>query len=333
MPEQPSPPSSDSGNDSSRFAPPEARGGARRRQPESQKSIPKPPNAPAQRPKVYTPPEERFPPVSIPRDVEVPPTVRQAGEIQPKASKLKQKPSNQRLESAANAVTVVLIILMVLVIGYFVLIWRNPYSPLNLFPPPTPLPVYVTATFLPPTETATPEPTETPIFTPIPQNVLNPPNTPTALAFSPQLPTAEVSITPAFFIPIFPSITPPATPAQEELAYRLTDEGVQYTQSARGCDWLGIRGVVLDADNRGVNGVRVQIVNQESGERDVIYSGALAQLGDGGFELQTGDEPNQQVVQVQLIAPDDTPLSAVINVVTRDRCEANMAVVNFRQVS
>lgn len=73
-----------------------------------------------------------------------------------------------------NLVTLFFVVATFAVGAYFVLIASNPHTRLNPFPPFTPLPRIVTATFLPPTVTWTPLPAPTATFTPLPVEALGP---------------------------------------------------------------------------------------------------------------------------------------------------------------
>lgn len=86
------------------------------------------------RPLIVTPDAERFPPVKPPRP-----------RPQPEVGRQKTPQRQPRKGRLYNLLTVFFGLAAVIVVGYFVIIWQNPYSPLNFFPPPTPF-IVVTAT-------------------------------------------------------------------------------------------------------------------------------------------------------------------------------------------
>lgn len=81
---------------------------------------------------VYTPPEERFPPVApeIPKNIR-PRTARQM--------------ARKRRVARQDVIALFFFIGTLLVIGYVIYIWQNPYSELNILQPVRPV-IYVTAT-------------------------------------------------------------------------------------------------------------------------------------------------------------------------------------------
>ena len=124
-------------------------------------------------PAVITPPEERFPP--LPPSAEVieqpiePPTFDEPepdGEPEPDPLAPPRKRSNAGVQNAV-AVFFLLASIAVFVIG--MIIFTDPYGMLNPFPPPTPPPIFITATFGAPVGDA-PGPTAS--FTPLPAALL-----------------------------------------------------------------------------------------------------------------------------------------------------------------
>lgn len=111
------------------------------------------------RDKIYTPPAERFPPLYVP-----PP--RPAA---PPAPKPAPRPTNSRVYNLL-ALLFLLATIGVIIVG--VIIFRDPYTPLNPLPPFTPLPIIITATFSPVTEPPPPTSAPTATFTPIPVEML-----------------------------------------------------------------------------------------------------------------------------------------------------------------
>jgi hypothetical protein len=178
-------------------------------------------------------------------------------------------------------------------IGLFVVIVQNPYSSLNPFPPFTPLPIIVTATFLPPTITPEPSPGPTATFTPLP----------------PQ------SIAPVVAQFVLEGDTP-------SFSSNTNDQG---------CNWLSIAGSVTDSSGVGLSGYRVKIVG--AGRDETVFSGSASSYGDGGFELVLGNIPAEQDYNVQLQTPQGEAASPEYAVLTRADCRANVTILRFVQVA
>lgn len=192
-----------------------------------------------------------------------------------------------------NLLTLLFVTATVAAVVVFVVIARNPYSPLNPFPPFTPLPLIVTATFLPPTPTPEPSPGPTATFTPL----------------SPE------------------SIAPMA------MQFVLEDGVPTFTVNTndRGCNWLSIAGSVTDSSGAGLSGYRVKIVGTERDE--TVFSGSATGYGDGGFELVLGNVPAEQSYIVQLQTPRSEAVSPEYAVLTRADCAANVMILRFVQAN
>jgi hypothetical protein len=96
------------------------------------------------RPLKITPPEERFPPVALPREPSRPP--------RPPAAQAAQRPPAARRHRSLNLLTLAMLLGTAAVWAAVAQIWQDPYHWLNPLPPPI-VRLYVTATFLPPTAT------------------------------------------------------------------------------------------------------------------------------------------------------------------------------------
>jgi hypothetical protein len=237
-------------------------------------------------PRVTTPPAARFPPL-IP-DAYAP---------MPKPA---PAPPRKRRNWLYNLLTVLFLLATIGATAYFVLLWRNPYHPLNPLPPYTPLPIIITTTPLPPTETPIPTDTDVPTLAPT-----------------------------ATFTPIGVEVVLPTAPST--FAYTLAELDTEYAQSASGCDWSAVAGSVVDAQGAGVNDLTVRVRGEESDFTGAALSGSAPDFGPGGFEIKLGDAPQLAPFVVRLFGTDDTPLSAEYLVVTSDQCEQNVVVVRFIQ--
>lgn len=269
--------------------------------------------APDTPPKAVTPTAERFPPVAPPRDappvsVELPTDSDDEPTLPPPPnSSATTTPRTRKRDVLANLLTGVLMLLMLGAAGFFVYAWQNPYSPLNPLALPTPLPIVITATFLPPTDTPAPtlEPTMT--FTPLAAAV----NTPTPLGQ-----TAETAI-----------------------AYLLGQVRTQPNANGRGCAWSSVAGEVTDADGEPVDGIAVRITataptgDDIEADYETVYTGSTLSFGAGGFERPLGAAPPAEDTPywLQLFDAQGMALSEPIAVMVSSLCEQNVTFVGFGQ--
>lgn len=189
----------------------------------------------------------------------------------------------------ANVLTALFLLATVGVIAYTAFIAFNPYSPLNPLPPFTPVPIIVTATPLPPT------------ITPIP-----PTSTPEPTATWTPLPSVA---TPAVF------------------AFALADAPA-YRESAEGCAWSGIAGVVVDSAGNGLDGYQARVQLADAGDEMPDVLTAISG-DDGTFVLRLSDTPALTPYLVTLYDLNGQALSDAYTVVTSDRCDQNEVVVRF----
>lgn len=230
-----------------------------------------------------------------------------------------------------NLLTTLLIIGIVLMVGYFALIYIDPYLPLNPFPP-IPFPAQIvlpTATETPTalmefpatwTLTATLEPTET--------NTPRPPTetqTPYVLPHTPgpTTPTATSS----------PTVKP-------NMPYEISGLPVPvastFTHPDSGCNWMGVGGQVLDLKNAPIVGVTIQL-SGVLGDKylDMLsLTGTALQYGPAGYEFTLSDKPiaSKQTLWLQLLDQAGLPLSAKTYFDTSSDCTKNLIIIKFKQV-
>jgi len=269
--------------------------------------------------KISVKPEERFP--------RVPPPEEPAPQPKSAAAPAPQKSKTAGWSRVANILTAVIFVLTVAAAGGFVWASQNPYHPLNPIARSTPLPLIVTATFLP----ATPTEPVTPTTEPTPRAVED------VIPSSPQgeptlgLPVAEVEldITPT---PLGGSET---STTDEDAAYPfvLLDE-VVYTENEneRGCNWASIAGVVYDEAGEPLPGVGVRLTDVESEEPITVFTGSSSRFPDG-FEYVVNNAPVTQAFMVAVVSSGGQALSEETLIVTSQRCNQNVLVVNFEQVA
>jgi hypothetical protein len=222
-----------------------------------------------------------------------------------------------------DILSVLVLILTVCLVGYFVLVFINPASSMNLLPPgggglfgnavPS---VTVTPLQLQPTWTAsptlqlTPSDTPRPTFTPIP--------TSTSFSLVPPTKTPKPSPTPK--APFNASVTTvDSTLIHPELA----------------CNWAGIGGTVVDTNNSPIIGTVVVLrgtLNGSAVEQQTV-SGINKEYGPSGFEfvIGTAPVPSNKTLYVQLVDQQSIPLSDPVQITTSGECTKNLVMVRFKK--
>lgn len=266
------------------------------------KAVSRPPaSEPPRLQKVTTPPDERFPPTTFSSPRQPPAPTRQA------ATKPPRKHRQGRWYH--DVIAAVFMLATVGAIGYFVMVWNDPYNTaINPLAPPTP---FVIVSETPDTEAilryyATQTAEAAGIGAPPPRPV---PSVGTATT------TAPDSANPAVF---------PFTVAGDVL-YAPNSNG-------SGCNWASIAGSVTGIDGQPLNNYGVQIQHVADTLDVKVFSGSAVTFGPGGFELVIGGTPQAGEYTVQLFSPAGAPVSEVYTVTTRDTCEENVAVLRFVQV-
>lgn len=229
-----------------------------------------------------------------------------------------------------NTLTVLVLLMVVCLAGFFLLILLNPNSQLNLFPPPT-LPAAIsfptaTATSqfaLPPTWTPAPTLESTATDTPAPTNTPAPTETPFSL-FTLTPTTTGIAGAPAEF----PFVVGPGTPVgTSSLAFH----------PEAGCNWMGVAGQVFDLSGAPVSGQQVRVSGTLLGAPIDMLSltGLTTAYGNNGFyEFTLGEKPvnSTGTLWVQLLDQSGLPMSDKIYFDTYDACDKNLIFVNFKQV-
>jgi len=225
----------------------------------------------------------------------------------------------------------ILTIVVLLVTGclgfYFITVFNNPASSLNLLKP-----AYI----------LTPSPTITPIQ-------LEPTWTPTATVFVPPTETLLPSITPpatstlANLVPAtdtpVPTNTPTITPTPKAL---FSVSSVNSIESViiphllnANCNWQGVGGTVDDQNSSPIIGIVVRMggtLNGKSVELTTV-SGISPEYGKSGFEFVLGDTPidSRDTLYVQLLDQAGLPLSDRIYIDTSSDCKKNLVLVRFKK--
>jgi len=215
----------------------------------------------------------------------------------------------------------------------FVLIFTNPYSSLNPFPPPTNtlpvLPPTSTPTIafvitLPPSWTPTDTVLPTSSVTPTPTNTLPPTPTPITL-------TPTVTDTPL-----------PPPPPTGGYPYELRSGSPQALPNIQhpelGCDWMGVIGSVVGKDNKPVVGMMVRVGGSAPGitlDLNTFTLTGVTMTNSGlGYEFILANQPvaSKKALWIQLLDQSGVPLSEKIYFDTYEDCQKNLILIDFKQV-
>src|SRR5574341_119528 len=220
-----------------------------------------------------------------------------------------------------DMLSILVLILTVCIAAYFVYIFIIPSSPFNILPPGgrglkaptatvTPLQLQATWTASPTLELTpsdTPRPTFTPFFT----------NTPFSL------------------VPPTKTAKPTSTPKAPFTAISVTNVESTIIHPDLACNWAGIGGTVVDANNSPVIGTVVVLRGTLSGStiEQQTVSGINKEYGPSGFEFVLGNAPvaSNKTLYVQLGDQQNIPLSDPVPVITSTDCNKNLVLVRFKK--
>lgn len=224
-----------------------------------------------------------------------------------------------------DILAILILVLTIFLVGYFVMVFINPASSLNLLPPgggvfgntiPTST---VTPLQMEPTWTASPTLQVTPSNTPRPTITPLPTNTPFSLV--PPTKTAR------------PSATPTKARAPFGGSFTQVDSTVIHPELA--CNWAGIGGTVVDASNSPVIGIVVVLRGTLNGTtvEQTTVSGINKEYGPSGFEFVLGTAPvaSDETLYVQLVDQQSIPLSDPVQITTSTECNKNLVMVRFKR--
>lgn len=229
-----------------------------------------------------------------------------------------------------NTLTVLVLFSVLCVALGFLMIFINPTSSFNPFPPPTLPPTIVFPTETPTPRavlpnTWTPQPTSEPTAT----ETLRPSSTPipteTPFSLFTATNTPEVSPTPVLGMPY--DVAPGSPVAISSVTFH----------PEAGCSWMGVAGQVLDLSGAPVStGVVIQLSGVYGGKfiEKTSLTGIAPQYGQAGYEFYLGDTPtaSNKTLWVQLLDQAGAPLSEKIYFETFEDCERNLVFINFKQV-
>lgn len=261
-----------------------------------------------QRPKSGSRSGDRFP--TLP-DEAPPSRRRQSASRRPAPTDAKSDASDR----SRNLIALFFLLATIAAVVYFVLIWQDPYSPLNPLSPPTPLPQMITATYTP-----APPATEAPTEVPTPS--LTPSEIPTIEATMTFTPVAlDVTIAPS-------TLLAPGDSANYRFALQNGRVIFLTNPDARGgCNWSSIAGSVMNFDGTALNGYGVHVVGE--GVDQTVATGSAPGFGPGGFEVPLGSDARDAQYAAQLVDPQGIAVSPVYTVDTNSDCELNITALRF----
>ncbi|HXF84924.1 MAG TPA: hypothetical protein VNK49_05990 [Anaerolineales bacterium] len=222
-----------------------------------------------------------------------------------------------------DILSILMLILTACLGGYFLLIFFNPNVSINPFAPGR-------GPFAPRTPTFTPTPFQLePTWTASPTLEMTPTDTPRP-TFTP-FPTN----TPVFLGP--PTRTPRPTSTPRAPFSAISIQAVESTliHPELGCNWAGVGGTVVDANNSPLIGIVVVLRGTLNGSTVDLttVSGINKEYGPSGFEFVLGNAPvaSNNTLYVQLLDQANVPLSDTIKIRTYAECTRNLVIVRFKK--
>jgi hypothetical protein len=236
------------------------------------------------------------------------------------AERQKQRRKKTQRNQIWDILSIFFLIATVVAICYFAILFANPASSVNPFPPPT-LPALIQI------PTSTPTPVRLPpTWTPAPTN------TPT-LAPSP---TSEITL------PADTGSAPQPTSDQTaKYPFAIKGDPVAMANtvfhSDLNCNWQGVAGQVLSIQGSHMVGYRVHLQGYYNGKTidlTTLSGGAQAWYGESGYEFKIGDTPIDSTAKLTLQLEDQSGMAISDKVVlnTYSDCNKNLVLVYFQQV-
>lgn len=222
-----------------------------------------------------------------------------------------------------NILSILTGLLILGLLAFFAIIFIDPFSRLNPFPP-VPLPTLMTF----PTSTDTPLPSPT-------TNTVEETLPPTATSTQAATWTPIPSFTP---FQLWTSTAPTETLNFSGMSYQVTIDYVDstYYHPEVGCNWMGVAGQAVDINNAPVLYLAVHISGTLGG-KFIDYTGATgtaSNYGRSGFEFYLGDKPlaSTNSLTIQLTDQQSLPLTDPIKLTTYNDCSRNLVLIRFKQV-
>jgi len=220
--------------------------------------------------------------------------------------------------------SIVVLVITACIAGYFLLIFIDPGSSMNILPPGgnvlgvsapsataapyTLVPTWTASPTLEMTPTNTPRPTFTPIFTDTPFSLVPPTRTPKPTN-TPKAPFNAISVTQVESTLIHPEIA---------------------------CgSWAGVGGTVVDANNSHLIGTVVVLRGFLDGKTVDLttVTGINKEYGQSGFEFVIGNAPiaSNKTLYIQLVDQSGVPLSGKVEISTSADCAKNLVLVRLKK--
>jgi hypothetical protein len=238
-----------------------------------------------------TPQADRYPPLNPAAGLE-------AENVLPDPLKIAAQKARRWRNFRNNALTLLAWLGIVGFSAWTVIVWINPQSAWNPFPPATPF-IVITAT---------------PGAAAMPENPLTP----------------TINAAGQIFVVATEAATATLVPTDSPYPFIVPDAVLHVPNgNDLGCNWWSIAGTVADKDGAALNGYRVRVTGD--GVNETVFSGTILTFGAGGFELPLIGTPQTAEFSVQLFSPQDAPLSPPVLVTTQADCAANVAIINFVQ--
>jgi len=235
------------------------------------------------------------------------------------------KPARARGGGAAmqiwDMLSILVLVITVCLVGYFALIFFNPNSSWNPLRP---------GAFGPKTPTLSPTPLQLEAtWTPSPTLEMTPTNTPRP-TFTPFF-----TDTPFSLVPPTKTAKPTSTPKAPFTAASITQQDSTLYHPDLACNWAGIGGAVVDANNSPVIGMVVVMrgsLDNKLIEQQTV-SGINKEYGPSGFEFVLGNAPikTDKTLYIQLVDQSNIPLSDQIYFSTSSECTKNLVLVRLKK--
>ncbi len=235
---------------------------------------------------------------------------------------------NRSGETLWNFFTGLLVLAIIAALIVITLVYLNPRSALNPFPPPTPIPTLAASPLVP-------LPTLAPSVTPL---VLLPTQTPAPTLPNQPTPTAILATPAGTFTG--PTLSP-TVKSNSVFAFILQSEPKAIDSTlfspARGCQWMGVAGQAFDLKNSPVPlGIEVQLAGVLDGKPILITSltGTATLYGLSGYEITLADKPiaSRGSLWIRLVDQAGLALSDRVYFDTFADCSRNLIIINFKQV-
>ncbi len=141
--------------------------------------------------------------------------------------------------------------------------------------------------------------------------------------------------TPFSLVPPTRTPKPTATPRAPFSAISIQQVESTIIHPDFACNWAGIGGTVVDANNSHVIGTVVVLRGFLNGNTVDLttVTGINKEYGPSGFEFVIGNAPiaSNKTLYVQLVDLSGTPLSDKVEITTSTDCTKNLVLVRFKK--